>query len=734
MTKKLAEFYRSSFRSFFEAVFNYFIFLPYFFSVANLLKTLFSPWKNLYAKKKGMGFSFGELINRLSFNLVSRTIGFGMRFSILTFYLMLQLVYVIFLPMLIIFYFLLIPLLFLFHLTQKRDAEKKELALKEFLEQHLLKEENRQTVINWFENFYTQEFSQQQWWKLDRLFSVPPLARDWAMGYTPILNDFCQDLTEASYQNKLVNTIVRQQEIGQIERALSKSESANALVVGDAGVGKHTIIDNLAKKIYLGNINSLLVYKRVLKLNLEKILTKFVDEKQREAFFEDLLEEAELAGNVILLINNFEKYLNLFNSLGKFAQSPKLHVIGITTPFAFQKYLFNDDKINQYFTKVDVNEVDKNTAEKILLNKVMFFEQKYKLNIPYETVATAIEKSDYYITAIPFPEKAIVILDSACVYAQTSLKLKVVLPETIDQVITQITHAPTLLTDEIKEKLNKIESILKTQIIGQDSAVFKTTETLKRAFITMGKRKKPLATFLFIGPTGVGKTQTAKIISQVFFGKDRELLRFDMSNYQNKKDIGNLIGSLDNPNPGLLSQAIRENPFAVLLLDEIEKADKDILNIFLSLLDEGYFTDGYGKNVDGKNLIIVATSNATSTAQFQQTNISENELINFLVKNNYFSPEFLNRFDGIIFFQKLTPDVIKKIVQQIIVEIAQEIYHNHQIKINITPAFLNSLLEKNYSEEFGARNLDRLIREVIGNQVSNLILENKVKAGDTINL
>ena len=732
MTGKLVEFYQLSLSNFLEGIFNYFIFLPYFFSVTNLLKTLFSPWKNLYIVKTETGFNLQKIINRLSFNLVSRTIGFFMRLAILTFYLLVQILYVVVLPLVITVYLILIPLLFIFSLSQKKQSEKKASSLEVFVAQHLIEEKNRQAVINWFSNFYNQKFLQSQWWKLENLFIIPPLARDWAMGYTPTLNEYCQDLTAINYQKELINTVLRQEEIEQIERVLTRSESANVIIVGEAGVGKHTLIDNLAKRIYLGSTNPLLIYKRVLKLNLERILNKYTDEKQRESFFEELLEEAEAAGNIILLINNFEKYINLFNSLEKFAASPKLHTIGITTPFAYQKFIFNDEGINRYFTKIDVTEVNQKTAEKILLNKVLSFENKYQVVIPYETVITTIEKSNYYITNIPFPEKAIVILDSACSYVKATLHQPIVLPESIDKVITQMTHISTILTPETKTKLNQIEEVLTTQIIGQDRAISNITATLKRAFITLGKRKKPIAAFLFVGPTGVGKTQTAKIIAECFFGKDRELIRFDMSNYQNKKDIGNLIGSLDSSNPGLLSQAIRENPFSVLLLDEIEKADRDILNIFLSLLDEGYFIDGFGKRVDGKNLIIIATSNATSSFQFQQNNLSENELINYLVQNNYFSPEFLNRFDGIIFYQKINSEVTKKIIEKLLVEIAQEIEHNHQIKIKYSPEFINSMQLKNYSDQFGARNLDRLIREEIGNKVANLILENKAHSGDTI--
>ncbi len=735
MKKRLIEFYYTSVVPFFDAIFNLFIFLPYFFSVKNLLKTLFYPWKNLVKIKTAPGFNLEEIINCCSFNFVSRSLGFCLRSLVLISWLVIQILYLIILPFLIIAYIPFSLLLFSLSFFFKTQAEDKIIQQQKFLKEHLLKQENQTAVLTWFEEFYQQQKESQQWWKLKNLLLIPPLARDWAVGYTPILNNYCEDLTATEYQKKLPPVIIRQTEINLIENALLKSEAANLVIVGEAGVGKHTLIDTLAKKIYLGNTYPDLAYKRVLKINLEKVMNKYTDQKQRENFFEELLEEAETANNIILLINNLERYNELINSLEKFVQSQKLHVIGITTPFAYQKFLFNNEKINRYFTKIDISEVTPQQAEKILLNKVLFFEKKQKVVIPYETIKEIIEKSDYYLTTIPFPEKALVILDSACVYAKNDLHQKVVKPEIINTVISQITHAPTLITAEMKNKLQQLETVLKTEIIGQEQAINQIIFGLKRAFISLGKRKKPLASFLFVGPTGVGKTQTAKIISEVVFGKDKEILRFDMANYQSKNDIANLIGSLENPTPGLLTQKIRQNPFAILLLDEIEKADKELLHIFLSLLDEGYFTDGWGKNVDGKNLIIIATSNAASKAQFKEEIITDNQLLAYLIDNNYFSPEFLNRFDGIIFFHHLPPNFIKEIIRKLAGKISWEIYHDHQVQVEISADLVEQIFQKQYSQnsqEFGARHLERAVREEIGNKIANLIFANKVKAGDKI--
>jgi ATP-dependent Clp protease ATP-binding subunit ClpA len=250
----------------------------------------------------------------------------------------------------------------------------------------------------------------------------------------------------------------------------------------------------------------------------------------------------------------------------------------------------------------------------------------------------------------------------------------------------------------------------------------------------MGKRKKPLASFLFLGPTGVGKTETAKAIAQIFFDSDKNMLRFDMSNYQTKSDIEKLIGSMDTGNPGLLTQAVRNTPYAVLLLDELEKADKNLTNIFLTILDEGYFTDGYGKRVDCKNLIIVATSNAGANQINQQENVDQNTFLKYLTDNNFFSPEFLNRFDGVVVFNHLNGVAAYSIAQTMLKQIEEQIFSLYKIHIQVSENTLKSVVENNYDPSFGARNMERALRQNLEDKVAKIILEDKAHEGDTIYL
>src|SRR3989339_326871 len=380
MRKTFWQYYWDSLHNFGEGIINIFIFLPYFFSVSALLKTLFYPWKNLIIKKTFVGFSLADWANRFAFNLISSSMGVVMRLSIISFYFILQTIFMFVLPFVALSFFLFTPFFYLISLTQKTSQEKKDIFKKKFIETHLLIEENRFFVENWFEKYYRQNLEKIQWWKLSNLFTYPPLARDWAVGYTPILDQYATDLATSSYLHHIKNIIDREKEITEVEQILTKSNESNVIIVGEEGVGKHTIIDALAKKIYLGKTNIHLMYRRILKLNMERVL--------KEKNFEDLLEEAQQAKNIILFIDNFDKYIakdqgkiDLTISLEKYSKSNLIQIIGITTPFAYQSFIFPNEKINRIFNKVDVYEVTDQEAENILLQSVFAFENHYKVSI-----------------------------------------------------------------------------------------------------------------------------------------------------------------------------------------------------------------------------------------------------------------------------------------------------------------------------------------------------------------
>lgn len=739
------QYFKKNFDQIARFTFNIFIFLPYYFSVTHLLKTLFKPWKNLYQVKKVEGFSFNEWLSRTSFNLISSGIGATLRLIILFIFLITQAFFVIVIPLIFLLYLAVTPLTYLLSFFKKDPQEIKNKLETQFINDHLIYKENLDRVKKWFNRYFSKRIKKSSWWSRENLFSYPPIARDWDRGYTPNLNKFSYDLTsEIQHYKHLVD---REKEIKLIEQVLAKSEEANALIVGEEGVGKHTIVEAFAKKIYHGHCLPLLAYKRLVKLDMEKILSQSQDFNQKNQLLKTLLEEATASKNIILLVDNIHQYLSsdlsidLSVVLSEFAKKNTIQFLGITTPFFYQKYILNNEKINRLFEKVDVYEIKKEEAEEILLDLALEYEPHYKIKIAYETITEIINKSANYITDIPFPEKAIKLLDEACVYAQQKKK-NFLTPEIIYEILQEKLHVPLTITEDLREKLLNFESILKNEIFYQDDAINKLAATLRKSFVLSSQRKKPLASFLFLGPSGVGKTETAKALAKHFFGSEKNLIRFDMSLYQQKEDITNLIGSSLTNSPGLLTKTLREKPYGVLLLDEIEKANKDLINIFLTLLDEGYLTDAFGKKIDGKNLVIIATSNAGSeyinklinNNTVDDINNSNQELnfFNYLVENKYFSPEFLNRFDGIIIYKPLLKQAIIKIINKKLMTLKDELANNYRIKINFSESFISSLAEKCHQGVYGARNIDRVIRDETEDQIAKMILLKKIKEGDEL--
>lgn len=723
------------------------VFLPYFFSVSTLLRTFFYPWKLIVTKKETRGFSFSEWLNRMSLNIMSSGIGAIMRFSMISFFILFELIFILSLPILIVIYFVLIlPVeLILYHIQPTSE----ELLLQKqdkFIQSHCLKpDENASAVKQWFIALQNTESK--------GLFSYPPLARDWAYGYTPTLDEYVEDLTGPSYQSITRHVVGRGKELKLLQTVLGKSIEANAMVVGEEGVGKHTVVDALARMIYDGTCIKELAYKRVLKLNMEKILNRFTDLQQREAFFETLLSEAQEAKSIVIVIENIERYVSLGEGhldlspiIERYAKQSVIQFIGITSPFLYQRFLFPNEKIQRLFTKVDVPEISKEEAEETILHAVPTFEMRFNVIIPLETARAVVAKSEFYITHIPFPEKALALLDEVC----SGLPNQTILPEHIDQVLAKKTHIPTTLTEELKVKLLQLEDSLSSRVLFQEKAIHSLSAAIRRSFILLGKRKKPLATFLFLGPTGVGKTETAKAVADMFFGSQKYLVRFDMSLYQSKNDIKTLVGSIESGLPGQLSKTVREQPYAVLLLDELEKAHPDLINIFLTVIDEGYFTDGYGKRVDCKNLIIIATSNAGSQYSMKQQQImqrlsdvgfaepqtqsSDLQVVNYLIQNHIFSPEFLNRFDGVIEYQPINEVSALAIAKKTIQSIQQSIYSLYRIKITVSDKTLLLMIKNGFDPVFGARNLERSLTQQVEDKIAELLLQNKVSEGQSISL
>jgi len=704
---------------FFIATYNVLLFLVHFFSVSFLFKSLFEPWKNI-VEEPTPNQTTQSWIDSKIFNLISRVLGFVLRCTLLLAFFITTGLYLLALPVATLLFFLILPIIQLESLVPPTDEALKKSFQEKFLQTHSTPA-NAAEVEQWFTFYYDHYLHKTPWWLLSKLMVIPPLGHDWSSGFTNHLNYFGKDIESNDANSVLVG---RTEELKNLADTLSKMENANVILVGETGVGKEMIINALATASSKGLLSPLLNYKRFVHLDMEMVLAEFIDHSQRQKFFEELLAEAEKAKNVVLIINHIDQYIsmkdgstNLLTSLEKFAASSAVHCIATALPHEFGQVMLPLSQFSQLFNVIEVNEPNNKEIIQIVAQQALKLETKFHLIIPYDAVTDCVAKSEYYVSDLPFPEKALRLLEDACIIA-AELKAEVVSKAQLDKAITKETHAPTSIDASMRSKLLTLEQLLQKQILNQNVAMTQLASTLRRAFVMLGKRKKPLATLLFVGPTGTGKTATTKFLTEILFGHGNDsdkLLRFDMSLYQTLTDISKLVGTSDGREQGLLTEAVQGHPYATLLLDELEKAHHNLLNIFLTIFDEGYFVNGAGRRIDCKHLIVIATSNVEQI-------------------ESAFSPEFINRFDGIVSFKALDSIDIFAIARAMVDEITANYVQLHNIHVTVTDLLLKQIITNQYDKRYGARDVQRLISTAVEDIVAKKILENQLKSGDSITL
>jgi len=372
----------------------------------------------------------------------------------------------------------------------------------------------------------------------------------------------------------------------------------------------------------------------------------------------------------------------------------------------------------------------------ILEKMTLSLENKYKTFITFPALRKIISLADKYLP-IPFPKSAMDLLDEVLVHL-TSTKEKVLLPKHVNEVVSRKTKVPVGDVEEKeRDTLLNLEDLLHQRIINQVEAVREVSTALRRARSQITVRKGPMGTFLFLGPTGVGKTETAKALAEIYFGSEERIIRLDMSEYQSVNDIPRLIGAPGEE--GTLTTKIRENPFSLLLLDEIEKSHPNILNLFLQVLDEGFLTDGLGRKVNFRNCIIIATSNAgyqiilkALKEKTEWVDVKRN-ILDYIFQEGLFRPEFINRFDSMVVFQPLSQKNLLGIAELMLKKLKNNL-KDQNIELIITEPLKEKIAELGYNPTFGARQMRRVIQDKVENVLASALLSKKIKRGDKIEI
>lgn len=616
--------------------------------------------------------------------------------------------------------------------------------LKDFLIKYSLKAEDVENIGTWIDVIKKNEKRAKEFWSAEYLRNYGTLAKSWTAGYTINLDKYSADLTKV-INGRTEQFVGHRDEIGIAERILTRRENNNVLLVGDPGTGKKNIILNLAKKCLLGEALPELNYKRFVEINMSGLLAEMEGKEEIESTLNMIFQEAYSAGNVVLVIEDFDTYvgqvprpgvIDISGVLASFLALRQFRFIGICSYDGLHKNIEKNPAFLSLFGKVEVKEMGSEETLLMLEAIVPSLEKKYKIFISYPAMRRIVDLTTKYMPNEHFPEKAIRMLDETAVYVATSAKDKVVLPGHADKVVAQKTEIPVgEMAEKEKGILLNLESLIHERLINQEEAVKEISSALRRSRAQISVRKGPMGTFLFLGPTGVGKTETAKAMAAIYFGSEEKMIRLDMSEFQSINDIPRLIGTQNQP--GLLSTPVKENPFSLVLLDEIEKADINIRNLFLQVLDEGYLKDGNGNKVSFENTIIIATSNAgykiilesikdnTKWADVKQ------KIMDYIFAERIFPPEFINRFDGFVVFSPLNKQNLMDIAQLTLVKLNKNLKEKG-IQLLITEELKGKIVELGYNPIFGAREMRRVVQDKIENKLAEALLSGSIKRGNNI--
>ena len=563
------------------------------------------------------------------------------------------------------------------------------------------------------------------------------------------LDAYCVDLNEKSRQGRVDPLIGRADEIERTIQVLCRRTKNNPLYVGDPGVGKTAIAEGLARRIEEGDVPEVLKEATIFALDMGALLAGTRYRGDFEERLKAVISELEAMPHAVLFIDEIHTVIgagatsggamDASNLLKPALQSGSLRCIGSTTYKEYRNYFEKDRALVRRFQKIDVVEPSIDDTVKILKGLKPYYEEHHSVRYTQEAIRVAVELAARYISDRKLPDKAIDVIDetgAAQALRPESKRKKTIGVKEVEAVIAKMARIPPKsVSKDDKQALANLERDLKTMVFGQDKAIIALTAAIKLARAGLREPEKPIGSYLFSGPTGVGKTEVARQLAMTL---GVELHRFDMSEYMERHAVSRLIGAppgyVGFDQGGLLTDAVDQHPHCVLLLDEIEKAHPDIFNILLQIMDYGKLTDHNGKNVDFRNVILIMTTNAGASEMAKPAigfarearSGEDTEAINRL-----FTPEFRNRLDAIIPFSGLTPEIVARVVDKFVMQLEAQLA-DRNVTIELSEAARKWLAEKGYEPNFGARPLARVIQEHIKKPLAEELLFGKLAKGGLV--
>jgi len=576
------------------------------------------------------------------------------------------------------------------------------------------------------------------------------IGGQWIYGYTYTLGHFSKNLNEKVAKTRDVYGIGQDEALEALTSVLGKVTNKHALLIGEPGVGKTSVVWGVAQRMNKGDTPKQLQRKKIIQLELNSLIASS-GKKNIEELVEKAMKEIETAGNIILFIDEMQELMpaksegsgqSISSIILPYLMNSKFPVIGTVNYSDYKKYFYENETLRQIFTNIEIKEMSTFSVIEILETKVDLLEENFNLYITFPTLVATVELAKRYNKDRKLPSSAVQLLESACAWAQTN-DIHILTTDHVSKTISIQKKIPvTDISAEESTKLMKLEENLQKKVIGQEEAIKKVSETLRRSRTDIRNPNKPIGVFLFIGPTGVGKTHLAKTISEEFFNDKEGIIRVDMSEYQEINSIQKFLGSTKSSTFGQTSVSlidkVKAKPYGIVLFDEIEKAHPQILDLFLQIFDEGRLTSHTGETVDFTNSIIICTSNIGSKIILdslqEDTSLWEDAKSRAEIElRQALRPELLNRFDDIIFFSPLDLDELSKIAELLLTDLAKRLSEKN-LTLQWSPQIAMLLANKGQEPGMGARPLRRFIQDKIESNIAEGMIKGNIKAGDTVNV
>lgn len=599
----------------------------------------------------------------------------------------------------------------------------------------------------WIETNTLQEKYRKAFKFSSPLKPISTVNRSYTSAYTATLNKFSTDYTAEVAQGDFMMSIGREDEIDKLIEFVQQGKRSATLVIGAPGVGKTTFIKTFALRMVCEDVPDIIKDMRLVNFEFNRAFaySKNIDDFKEKV--EKVLEEVSKAKNIILLMEDFNQLVSIrneyagevINLIVNAMENGNLRIIATTNPEGYNRDIRPNNELNKLFSIIEIKEPSDTVAQQILLDELPRLEKKYKLKIEFSALPTAVKLSHQYEFDRVLPDKAIQLIEEVCSNANMS-NLKFVDKAQVENVVSKKVGVNVGKIGAAESKhLANLEDEIHKRIVGQDEAVKSVASAIRRSRAGLNKGNRPIASFLFFGPTGVGKTELAKAITATYYGDEKLMVRIDMSEYQEEENLTRLIGKVEGDDfiGGYLTDAIRSKPYSLILLDEVEKANPRVLDLFLQILDEGKVTDGLGRKISFTNTIIIMTSNAGSRQIAESINEGKKYLDIYrdvqTELKKVFRIEFLNRFDKVIMFKPLLRVELIQIAGLLLGKV-KNVLKDRGIELRWEEPVLEEIVNVGYNKVYGARELRRVIQNSIEDKIAKSIIDGDIKSGSIVTL